>query len=454
MAALVDNITVKGLEAFVKATIAGDSVRRMRVSKALFLEARPATQSASWVLRFTVPVADPKPGGPTSIKASKGYGSFPDVGLATARKMAEADLLLLNAGTNPTEHKRAGLKASLTRLNRSVRTALDEWFPVNVTTLTSDKYAAQKKRRLLQVLDYKPDALPALGQSPISTVSREDISRAIGALKSTPETARRVIKDLEKVFEWALSSGWREKANPCTGVVGTLATAKTVGHRAPDAADLGRVVRALYELPARPGVEYDYGAALAKLLLLTGARTGEVRLAQWSEVIDLDGDEPRLEVPVMRMKKRKAWTIPLSTQAVAIVRELKERADANGMTSPLVFYRYGFKGRGLTVSENATNDVLKRAGLAEVLVGHGFRKLFSSTAHDSWIYAGANREKAIEGALAHVTGSAVETTYNKNLYLAERRQLAQWWGDLIDRHAGGTSAVVVPLKRVRKAQAA
>ena len=136
------------------------------------------------------------------------------------------------------------------------------------------------------------------------------------------------------------------------------------------------------------------------------------------------------------------------------MRELKERADAHEVKSPLVFHRCGFAGRGSTVSENAVNDTLKRAGLAEVLVGHGLRKLFSTVSHAGWPYSGNNREKAIEGALAHATGSAVETTYNRNIFLAERRQLAQWWGDLIDRHADSTSAVVVPLKRVRKAQAA
>ena len=445
MAALAEkSITVNGLKQFVKTTNAGESIKRLWVSTGLFLEARPASQSASWVLRFAV----------AGRKASKGYGNFPGVGLAAARALAKADLELLNKGVNPVENKRAKLRASLTQSNRTVRAAMDEWLPISATKLTSEKYAAQRGRRLLQVLDYKPNALPSLGQSSISTTSREDVSRAIGALKSTPETARRVVRDLEKIYEWALSSGWRKEANPCTGVVGTLATAKTVGHRAPDAADLGRVVRALYELPARPGVEYDYGAALAKLLLLTGARTGEVRLAQWSEVIDLEGNEPRLEVPISRMKRRKAWVLPLSAQAVAIVRELKERADTHDVKSPLIFHRCGFTGRGSTVSENAANDTLKRAGLADVLVGHGLRKLFSTVSHASWPYSSHNRERAIEGALAHATGSAVEATYNKNLYLAERRVLAGWYGDLIERHANHTTAVVVPLKRVRKAQAA
>lgn len=448
-----DDITVKGLDKFVRDAMKGDKVNRMRVSKSLFLEARPPHPaigsvperpgSASWVLRFLV----------AGKQASKGYGRYPGVGLAEARDLAKQDRERLNSGINPIEHKRVELQASRTRLDRSVRAALDEWLAISTAGLSA-KYAGQRERRLLQVLDYQPDGRQPLGQAAVANVSREDVSTAIVALKATPSTARKVMGDLGRVFEWALSAGWREKANPCTGVVGTLATVKTVGHRAPDAADLGMVVRALYELPARPNVEFDYGAALAKLLLLTGARTGEVRLALWSEVINLDGDEPRLEVPASRMKRRIAWTVPLSAQAVAIVRQLKERADAHEVKSPLVFHRCGFTGRGSTVSENAVNETLKRAGLADVLVGHGFRKLFSSTAHASWPYAGLNRQKAIEGALAHTTGSAIEMTYNLSLYIAERRELLKWWGGLIDRHASRTTAVVVPLARMRKAKAA
>jgi len=97
------------------------------------------------------------------------------------------------------------------------------------------------------------------------------------------------------------------------------------------------------------------------------------------------------------------------------------------------------------------NDVLKRAGLHGKLVGHGLRKLFSTAAHSSWPYSGNNREKAIEMALAHVTGSSVETTYNRHDYMKERRQLAQWWADSLDRLAKPESGSVVPIKRARRA---
>lgn len=436
-----EDYTVAELRQFVAETLAGEAVRRLRVGKLLFLEARPRTQSSSWVLRFTV----------AGRKASKGYGRFPGVGLAEAREAAKADRLLLDEGVNPTEAKRAGLTASRTRLERTVRAAVDQWLELDMAKLTSAKYAEQKRQRLYEVLEHLESGRLPLGKAAVALVKVEDITTAMQALRETPETARRVLRDLEKAFDWTRGAGWREAANPCSGVMSTLATPKKVGHRAPDAAELADVVRKLWNLPCPAGVEYDYGAQLARLLLLTAARTGEVRLATWSEVKDLDGSSPRIEVPASRMKRRKAWTVPLSTQAVGLLRELRERALEHGDTDERIFHRYGFKGRGLAVSENAVNDVLKRAGLHGSLVGHGLRKLFSTAAHSSWPYSGINRDKAIEMALAHASKNAVEATYNRHDYMEERRQLAQWWADSLDRLAKPETTSVVPIKRRRSA---
>lgn len=442
MATTKEEFTVAELKQFVAVTLAGESVKRQRVGKFLFLEVRPATGNAYWVLRYSI-------GG---RKISKGYGRWPGVGLAEARKAAEADRVLLNSGVNPTEAKRAGLMASKTRLERTVATAVAQWLALSTAKLTSPKYVAQKRARLTEVLTYQEAGRLPLGRAAVALVTVMDITTAMQALESTPETARRVLADLEKAFDWARGKGWRETANPCSGVVSTIATPKKVGHRAPSAAQLGEVVRALYSLPLPQRVDFDYGAALTRLLLLTGARTGEIRLALWSEVKDLEGEQPRIEVPASRMKRRKAWTVPLATQSVEILKSLKARAESSGATDDRIFHRHGFKGRGRMVSENAVNDVLKRAGLHGVLVGHGLRKLFSTTAHSSWPYSGNGRDKAVEMALAHeVGGGGVEAIYNKHDYLDERQQLAQWYADLLDRLAVPGASSVVPLKRVRQA---
>ena len=137
------------------------------------------------------------------------------------------------------------------------------------------------------------------------------------------------------------------------------------------------------------------------------------------------------------MKKRKAWTIPLSSQAAALVRELRDNAGTHGNASPLIFFKYKHNGRGVVCNENAVNNLLRKAGLHDKVVGHGFRKLLSTAAYSLWPYRGNNRERAIEHSLAHVNTQTVEQTYNKADFLPERLLLLQWWADHLDRVADG-----------------
>lgn len=193
--------------------------------------------------------------------------------------------------------------------------------------------------------------------------------------------------------------------------------------------------------------DFDYDTRLALLLLLTGARTSEIRLATWSEVVDLDGALQRIDVPASRMKKRKAWTIPLSTQAAALVRELRDNASVHGNASPLIFFKYKHTGRGVVCNENAVNNLLRKAGLHDKVVGHGFRKLLSTAAYSLWPYRGNNRERAIEHSLAHVNTQTVEQTYNKADFLPERLLLLQWWADHLDRVAADAGGNVIEFKQ-------
>lgn len=165
---------------------------------------------------------------------------------------------------------------------------------------------------MLEVLDYKrhPDVYP-LGDMPVANARTLDVTNSMDVFlvggRDARDTYRKVISDLGRAFSFARGKGWREAANPCEGVIGNVAKPKKLGHRAPELADLGGIVQAL-----RVGVGaggFDYDTRLALLLLLTGARTSEIRLAQWSEVIDLDGNTPQIEVPASRMKKRLPWTL-------------------------------------------------------------------------------------------------------------------------------------------------
>lgn len=440
---------VSELEQFVRETLASEvAVKRLLVEQYLFLEVRARTQSASWVFRYSY-------GGK---KASAGFGRFPGVGLAEARRKAENARVLLTQGVNPVASKRANIATAKLHQQRTVAAAVSEWLASHTKRLTSDKYALQKRARLDDVLNYtKLDtktthAVSALGLMPVAKVTTENVTDSLGVLtnRGAHETARRVLGDLTKAFDWARGKGWRAEANPATGVSVILEKPQKKGHRAPEIAELGDIAGALQEAVQNSSIDY-YDSRLGLLLLLTGARTGEIRLARWGEVFDLEGEEPRIEIPAERMKKRKEWTITLSKQAVKLLRDMRTNAEKQGVPNEQIFWKYpepGKRRKGLVCNENAVNGLLVKVGLHDKIVGHGFRKLFSTAAHSSWPYAGLNREKAIELALAHVNTSTVEHVYNKSQYLGERSQLTQWWADCLDHSArGARSGNVIDFRR-------
>ncbi|BEO07025.1 hypothetical protein SMQC13_47520 [Serratia marcescens] len=140
-------------------------------------------------------------------------------------------------------------------------------------------------------------------------------------------------------------------------------------------------------------------------------------MAQWQEI---DLDNALWEIPSARMKMRRAHFVPLSTQAVAILNELKAYTG---------HYRFVFPGRAdvnKSMSDACINQLLKRIGYHGRLTGHGFRHMMSTILHEqdfntAWI----------EMQLAHVDKNAIRGTYNHAQYLEKRREMLQWYADFI-----------------------
>ncbi len=157
-----------------------------------------------------------------------------------------------------------------------------------------------------------------------------------------------------------------------------------------------------------------------KLLMITGVRTIELRAALWSE---FDLDNANWEIPAERMKMRRAHLVPLSTQALDLLNELKI------MTGN---YRYVFPGRNdpnKPMSEAIINQVIKRIGYGGKLTGQGFRHMMSTLLHEqgfdsSWI----------EMQLAHVDKNNIRGTYNHAQYLEKRRDMLQWYSSFMTEH--------------------
>jgi integrase len=169
--------------------------------------------------------------------------------------------------------------------------------------------------------------------------------------------------------------------------------------------------------------------AAMKLMPLTFTRPGELRHAEWPE---FRLDDATWEIPAARMKMRRAHLVPLSRQAVAILRELY----------PLTGHRpYVFESirPGRPLSENTINVALRTMGYAgDVMSAHGFRASASTMLHElGW------PPEVIELQLAHAQRSEVAAAYNRSARLPERRKMMQSWADYLAGIKSGAKVVAI-----------
>ncbi|NCC58057.1 MAG: integrase, partial [Synergistales bacterium] len=178
---------------------------------------------------------------------------------------------------------------------------------------------------------------------------------------------------------------------------------------------IGGLMRAINAFSGTPVVR-----CAMLLQAYTATRPGETRWAEWDE---FDGDLWR--IPAVRMKRRLLHVVPLSTQAQAVLDDLRHFSGAGTLLFPSA------RDRRRPISDAAVNAGLRRMGFAQdEFTGHSFRSMFSTIANENgWA------PDAIERQLAHVEGNAVRAAYNHAEYLPQRREMLQWWADWLEQMA-------------------
>lgn len=152
--------------------------------------------------------------------------------------------------------------------------------------------------------------------------------------------------------------------------------------------------------------------------MLTATRPGELRGARWAEV---DMDAALWVIPAERMKMRQEHRVPLSRQALELLRSMQQLSGDRDLVFPSPFYP------SKPLSENTFNSAMARMGYKNLATAHGFRALFSTVANETgW------RADVIERQLAHKERNEVRAAYHRSTYIAERTQLLQWWADYLE----------------------
>jgi integrase len=352
-------------------------------------------------------------------------GVFPEVTLAEARDARDKARALLRAGHDPSRQRRELRDAREAAAGNSFEAVARLW----MHRQTVADVTAAKQRWLLESFLF-----PEVGSMPINEISPNKLLAALRKIEATGklETAARAKIIAGQVFRFAITEG-RAEADPTTSLRGTLKSPVVKHHPAvTDPKKIGELLRAIN------GYTGQYVTACAiKLAPLVFVRPGELRAAEWSE-FDLDGAMWR--IPAQRMKMKASHLVPLSTQAIAILRDLQALTGAGRFLFP------SLRSASRPMSENTVTAALRRLGYSgEEMTGHGFRSMAATRLNElGW------RADAIERQLAHAESNKVRDAYTSAAqWLDERKSMMQAWADYLDGLRSG--ATVVPINSRAKA---
>lgn len=351
------------------------------------------------------------------------FGVYPEVSLGEARKRRDEERALLRTGRDPAAEKQAA------KLRARVSAA-------NTFGAVAEEWLGRQRAKLAQVTATKAVWLlgmaSALNNRPIAEIEAPDVLAVLRTIEATGhhETARRVKQRIGQVFRYAIATG-RATRDPTPDLRGALTPVVSTPRAA--VTDPGAIANLLRTIDGYTGQPVTHAAL--RIAPLVFARPGNLRAMEWSE-LDLDAAEWR--IPAGKMKMREAHIVPLSSQAVAILRELQPLTGSGRYVFP------GLRTRQRPMSENTVNAALRRLGYdKDTMTGHGFRALASTRLNEmGW------SPDVIERQLAHAERNTVRAVYNRAQYMAERRKMMQGWADYLD--ALKTGANVVPIRKAAR----
>jgi integrase len=333
-------------------------------------------------------------------------GAYPDVSLATAREHRDAARKLVAAGVDPAAQRRAERAAA----DSGFETIAREWF-----AKFSPQWVESHNQTVLSRMER--DLFPYMGNSAISAITAPELLSVLQRIerRGANETARRVRQICSQVFRYAIATA-RAERDPSADLRGAFAPVVTV-HRAA-ITEPQRVAGLLRVLDNYEGTAIVKAAL--RLAPLVFVRPGELRSAEWAE-INLDRAE--WIIPPWRMKMRQALIVPLSRQAVSILRELHPITGEGRFVFPSA------RSAERPMSDNAVLAAMRRCAIPkEEMTGHGFRAV-ARTILDEVLHF---RVDLIEHQLGHAVKDPNGRAYNRTAFLPERVQMMRAWADYLD----------------------
>lgn len=386
----------------------GEKPVRLSDSGGLYLEVSPSGGKL-WRLKYRF-------GGKEKRLA---LGKYPEVGLKDARDRRDEARKLLANEVDPGENRKQQKAAKAERAANSFEAVAREWIAKNTPTWAPSH--TNKLQRRLEMYVF-----PWLGGRPIAEITAPELlamARRIEG-KGAIESAHRALQNCGQVFRYAVATG-RAERDPTGDLKGALQPVKPVHMAAvTEPRKVGQLLRTF------DGYQGTIAVRCAlQLAPLVFVRPGELRQAEWKD-IDLDAAEWRFTAS----KTKTAHIVPLSRQAVAILREVKPLTGEGRFVFPSA------RTSERPMSDNAILSAMRRLEVGkDEMSGHGFRAMARTILDEVLGF----RVDLIEHQLAHAVRDANGRAYNRTAHLPERRKMMQAWADYLDKLKAG--AEVIPI---------
>ncbi len=348
-------------------------------------------------------------------------GTYPEVSLKDARQRRDDARKLLADSIDPGANRKAVKATKTERAANSFEVIAREWF-----VRKSPGWAESNADKIIKRLEN--DAFPWMGERPIAEITPPELLKVLRRMeeRGAVESAHRMRNYCGQIYRYAIATG-RAERDISADLRGALAP-PVKEHRAAitDPKAAAELLRAM---------DSYQGSFVTKCALrlapLVFVRPGELRKSEW---IEIDLDKAEWNIPAERMKMREPHLVPLSTQAVEILRELHALTGEGRYVFP------GARTNGRPMSDNAVLAALRRMGFAkDEMSGHGFRAM-ARTILDEVLGV---RPDFIEHQLAHAVKDPNGRAYNRTAHLAERRKMMQQWADYLDKLKAGAEVVTL-----------
>jgi integrase len=363
----------------------------------LYLEVDPSG-AKRWAMRLTV----------NGKRRDFGLGPLHKVTLQSARARAAEYRAMAYAGTSPPSRVSRRYRARVGDM--TFERAADEVHRSRKGQWSNGKHVDQWIHSL------RDHVFPVLGTKPVAAVTTSDVLQALTPIwTSKPETARRLRQRIRTVLDWARAAGHRSGDNPVDLIGDALPrhTAKTEHHEALPYNEVGKFLNCL-----RAGDADIATKSAFEFLILTAARTTEVRNATWSEI---DADKKLWTITPNRMKARRQHVVPLPNRAMELLKTVR---PSGYQPTDLIFKD---TKTGAALSENRFLNARDDIGYGGRCTPHGFRSSFRDWAAEETNYP----PEVVEMALAHTIKNKVEAAYRRGVLLAKRSELMDAWAKYV-----------------------